>query len=148
MAGCLAVLCLAAGAIAVLRSGAFRSSAVPLTSASSALGTGGPTGSAGTAAHLPRGPSGTVRAYFAAINAHSYVKAWDLGGRNTGSTYVGYVNGFGTTAKDTVTIVSVSGSVVTARITAVQTDGTVKTYQGTYTVSKGVITQFNVQQVG
>jgi serine/threonine protein kinase len=146
--GCLAVLCLAAGTIAVLRSGAFRSSTGPLTSASSALRTGGPTGSAGTATHVRRGPSGTVRAYFAALNAHNYVKAWDLGGRNTGSSYVGYVNGFGTTAKDTVTIVSVSGSVVTARITAVQTDGTVKTYQGTYTVNKGVITQFNVRQVG
>jgi hypothetical protein len=146
--GCLAVLCLAGGAIAVLRSGAFRSSATPLTSASSALRTGGQTGSAGTATHVARSPSGTVGAYFAALNDHDYVKAWDLGGRYTGSAYTGYVNGFGTTAKDTVTIVSVSGSVVTARITAMQTDGTVKTYQGTYTVNKGVITQFNVQQVG
>jgi serine/threonine protein kinase len=146
--GCLAVLCLAAGAIAVLRSGASRSSAAPLTSASSALRTGGPTGSAGTATHVARSPSGTLRAYFAALNDHDYVKAWDLGGRYTGSAYTGYVNGFGATAKDTVTIVSVSGSVVTARITAVQTDGTVKTYQGTYTVNKGVITQFNVQQTG
>ncbi len=148
LAGCLAVVCLAAAAIAAVRSGAFRSSKVPLTSASSVLRTGGPAGSAGTAAHLPRGPSRTVRAYFAAINAHNYLRAWDLGGRDTGSSYVGYVNGFGTTVKDTVTIVSVSGSVVTARITAMQTDGAVKTYQGTYTVIKGVITQFNVQQVG
>ena len=131
-----------------MRSGPFRSSKVPLTSASSALRTGGQAGSAGTATHVPRGPSGTVRAYFAAINAHNYVRAWDLGGHDTGSSYVDYVNGFGTTAKDTVTIVSVSGSVVTARVAAMQTDGAVKTYQGTYTVNKGVITQFNVQQVG
>ena len=145
--GCLVVLCLAAGAVAVLRSGAFRSFTAPLTSASSSLRTGG-TGSAGPATHVPRGPSGTVRAYFAALNAHNYVKAWDLGGRNTGSSYTDYVNGFGTTAKDTVTIVSVSGQVVTARITAVQTDGTIKVYQGTYTVIHSVITQFNVQRVG
>ena len=143
--GCLVVLGLAAGAVAALRSDAFRSSTAPLTSASSSLRTGGTTGSAGPATHVP---SGTVRAYFAALNAHNYVKAWDLGGRNTGSSYTDYVNGFGTTAKDTVTIVSVSGHVVTARITAVQTDGTIKVYQGTYTVNHGVITQFNVQRVG
>ena len=37
---------------------------------------------------------------------------------------------------------------VTALITALQTDGTVKTFQGTYTVNRGVITLFNVQRVG
>jgi hypothetical protein len=37
--------------------------------------------------------------------------------------------------------------VVTARLLAYQTDGTVKTYQGTYTVQNGEISQSNVQQV-
>jgi len=37
--------------------------------------------------------------------------------------------------------------VVTARVAALQTDGTVKTYQGTYTVSNRVISHFNVHQV-
>ena len=146
MAGCLVVLCLA-GAIAALRSGAFRSARAPLTGASSSLRTGG-TGSTSPARHLAGSPSGTVRAYFAALNAHNFVRAWDLGGRNTGSSYTDYVNGFGTTAKDTVTIVSVSGNVVTARITAQQTNDTIKIYQGTYTVNHGVITRFNVQRVG
>jgi hypothetical protein len=36
--------------------------------------------------------------------------------------------------------------VVTARLVATQTDGAVKTYQGAYTVTGGVITQFSVQQ--
>jgi hypothetical protein len=40
----------------------------------------------------------------------------------------------------------VSGDLVTAQVTAEQTNGTVKTYQGTYTVTSGVITQFNVRQ--
>ena len=40
------------------------------------------------------------------------------------------------------------GHVVTARITAHQTDGTVGTYQGTYTVHNGVIVGFDVLQVG
>jgi len=40
------------------------------------------------------------------------------------------------------------GHVVTARITALQADGTVKTFQGNYTVNDGVITQFSVQPAG
>jgi hypothetical protein len=43
---------------------------------------------------------------------------------------------------------SVSGNVVTARLAAQQTDGTVRTYQGTYTVRNGAIVDFNVRQVG
>jgi hypothetical protein len=46
-----------------------------------------------------------------------------------------------------VTIQSVSGDVVTAQLVAQQTNGTVKTYQGSYTVEGGVITRFSVQQV-
>jgi hypothetical protein len=58
------------------------------------------------------------------------------------------IRGFGTMARDALTIVSVSRHVVTARITAHQTDGTVDTYQGTYTVHNGVIVGFDVLQVG
>jgi hypothetical protein len=89
----------------------------------------------------------TVRAYYSAINHQRYARAWRLGGRNTGSTYQNFVSGFATTAHDGVTIQSVSGDVVTAQVVAEQTDGTVKTYQGTYTVNDGVITQFNVHQI-
>lgn len=94
------------------------------------------------------GPAATVRAYVAAINGHDFARAWSLGGRNTGRSYSSFVRGFSTTARDTLTIVSVSGDVVTARLTAQQTDGTVDTYQGTYTVEGGVIIGFDVLQVG
>jgi transcriptional regulator with XRE-family HTH domain len=94
------------------------------------------------------GPAATVRAYVAAINGHDYARAWSLGGRNTGRSYPSFVSGFSTTARDTLTMVSVSGDVVTARLTAQQTDGTVDTYQGTYTVDSGVIVGFDVFQVG
>jgi transcriptional regulator with XRE-family HTH domain len=94
------------------------------------------------------GPVATVRAYVAAINGRHYARAWRLGGRNTGGTYPQFVSGFGTTARDALTIVSVSHHVVTARITAHQTDGAVATYQGTYTVDSGVIVGFDVLQVG
>jgi cytoskeleton protein RodZ len=99
---------------------------------------------------LPRPPTGpvtTVRAYVAAINGHDYARAWGLGGRNAGGSYASFVSGFSTTARDTLTIVSMSGDVVTARLTAQQTDGTVNTYQGTYTVDHGVIVGFDVFQV-
>jgi hypothetical protein len=106
------------------------------------------TGSASASAGPPADPADTVRAYFAAINNRDYAQAWKLGGQHTGSSYSAFVGGLTTTANDTVTILSVAGNVVTARLTAQQTDGTVKTYQGTYTVSNGVIIGFNVRQVG
>ena len=133
-----------------------------------AAGSGAPAGSSGPSAPassaptapasssaIPRPPSppppgvlaATVRSYYAAINHHRYARAWRLGGRNTGQTYHAYISGFAGTAHDTVTIQSVSGDVVTAQLVAQQTNGTVKTYQGSYTVEGGVITQFSVQQV-
>ena len=59
-----------------------------------------------------------------------------------------FAQGFGTTAKDTLIILSVSGNVVTARLVAVQTDGSIKTYQGRYAVEHGVITKSNVTRIG
>lgn len=105
-------------------------------------------GSAAPPAGPAAGPADTVRAYFAAINNHDYAQAWELGGQHTGYSYASFVDGFSGTASDSVTILSVSGNVVTAQLTAQQASGTVKTYQGTYTVSDGVIVAFDVRQVG
>ncbi len=99
-------------------------------------------------ARTPVRPAATVRAYVAAINGHHYARAWRLGGRNAGGSYPSFVGGFNGTAKDTLAILSVSGDVVTARLNAQQSDGTVDTYQGTYTVHHGVITGFDVVQAG
>jgi cytoskeletal protein RodZ len=101
-----------------------------------------------TPARRPMRPAATVRAYITAINRHHFARAWRLGGRNAGGSYPAFVSGFAGTARDTLTIVSVSGDVVTARLSALQTDGTVNTYQGTYTVHHGVIIGFDVAQVG
>jgi hypothetical protein len=95
----------------------------------------------------PMRPTDTVRAYIAAINGHHYARAWRLGGRNLGGSYASFVSGFAGTARDTLTIVSASGDVVTARLSAKQTDGAVDTYQGTYTVHHGVIIGADVAQV-
>jgi hypothetical protein len=94
----------------------------------------------------PRGAAATVKAYFAAINRRAYAAAWRLGGKNTGQSYRAFVNGLSGTADDTVSIISVNGRTVTAQLTAQQSDGTIKTFQGTYTVTRGVIARFHVQQ--
>jgi serine/threonine-protein kinase len=95
------------------------------------------------------GPAATVQAYFAAINAHDYARAWALGGKNIAKTsYSGFASGFNGTAKDNVTVVSVAGDVVTVKLAAVQTDGSVKHYAGTYTAANGVITQSHIEPVG
>ncbi|MGH3230258.1 MAG: protein kinase domain-containing protein [Streptosporangiaceae bacterium] len=104
--------------------------------------------SATTAPVTSLGPAAAVRAYFAAINAHDYARAWALGGKNTAPSYSSFASGFNGTAKDEVTVVSVAGDVVTVKLAAVQTDGSVKHYQGTYTVANGVITQSQIQTVG
>ncbi len=91
-------------------------------------------------------PARTVREYFAAINHHRYLIAWRLSGQQ--ESYKTFVAGFDGTAHDTVTILSTKGNVVSARLIARQSDGTVKTFAGTYTVSGGKITSTNVQQTG
>jgi hypothetical protein len=96
----------------------------------------------------PSGPAAVVQAYFAAINNKAYQTAWQLGGSNFSSSYSSFASGFSTTASDKVTILSVNGSIVTVQLAAQQTNGTVKTFQGTYTVTGGVITNSNIQQVG
>jgi cytoskeletal protein RodZ len=109
---------------------------------------GAPTSRRTGAGRTPTGPAATVRAYVAAIDNHRYARAWRLGGRNAGGSYSSFVSGFSATARDTLTIVSVSGDVVTAQLTARQADGTTMVYEGTYTVDDGVIVGFDVLQVG
>jgi hypothetical protein len=93
------------------------------------------------------GPAATVRAYYAAINDHDYPRAWTLvgGTKSQNTSYNGFVQGFNGTQSDNVTIVSVSGNVVTVKLAATQTSGAVHNYQGTYTVTNGVITQSSIQ---
>ncbi len=109
-------------------------------------GTAPGTGRHGTAAG-PAGPAATVSAYIAAINKHQYAKAWRLGGRNSSATYPAFVQGFGTTSRDTLIILSVSGNVVSVELVAEQADGTVRTYQGSYTVHDGIIVMSHIEQI-
>jgi serine/threonine protein kinase len=93
-------------------------------------------------------PATTVQRYIAAINAHDYRRAWLLGGDHSGSTYAAFTQGFKTTRKDSVSILEVSGDAVRARVTALQSDGTVQIYQGFYIVQDGAITGFKIVRIG
>ena len=90
-------------------------------------------------------PARVVREYFAAINSHRYALAYELGSRSESLGV--FEKGFADTALDKVTIQSVSGNVVTAHLVALQTNGTVKTFQGTYTIVNGRISKSNIQQL-
>ncbi|MET9686323.1 hypothetical protein [Streptomyces coeruleorubidus] len=91
-------------------------------------------------------PEGTVKAYFDAINAGDYKRAWELGGKNLQEgSYSSFVQGFEDTAHDSVTIVSVQGNTVEVELDATQTDGTHRYFAGTYTVRNGVIVAADIQ---
>jgi hypothetical protein len=93
-------------------------------------------------------PAGTVRAYFRAINVQNYARAWELDDVvHQRQDYQQFVSGLAGTVRDTVRILSVNGDIVTARLVAIQTTGPTKVFQGTYTVTDGVISATDVQQI-
>ncbi|MEV0114123.1 excalibur calcium-binding domain-containing protein [Streptomyces sp. NPDC050844] len=91
--------------------------------------------------------SSVVREYFAAINAHDYRRAWDLGGKNLSDSYAAFVKGFAGTAHDTVHILRTDGDTVSVRLEATQTDGSVRVFEGTYTAHGGTIIAADLREV-
>ncbi|HSR85109.1 MAG TPA: serine/threonine-protein kinase [Streptosporangiaceae bacterium] len=89
-------------------------------------------------------PDQTVREYFAAINHRRYLEAWRLSGET--EPYPKFRAGYAGTLRDDVTIVAVNGNVVTAKLSALQASGKVKTFRGTYTITNGIISATNVIQ--
>jgi hypothetical protein len=89
-----------------------------------------------------------VDQFYADITNHDYPTAWSLGGDNiSGTDYNSWVAGYSTTARLNLgTDATWNGPTVNAELIAVQTDGSVKTYQGTYTVIGGVITAASIVQ--
>lgn len=104
-----------------------------------------------TAAAPVTDPEATVIGYFDAINNRDFRRAWELGGKNTASSYSSFADGFATTEWAGAEILDLSGDpgggVVTARLTTLETDGTSKVFQGEYTVRNGVISDFRVHRV-
>ena len=113
--------------------------------------TGGSTSSASSPSSPsptpPSSPAAVVVTAYADLNRHDYQGAYNLGlGRNNQS-YQSFVDGYATTASDTVTVTGVNGDVVSVSLVASKTDGSRHTYTGTYTVTGGVITGADIQQV-
>lgn len=61
--------------------------------------------------------------------------------------YEAFVDGLAGTERDTVRILGVEGDTVRAEVEALQTDGSLKVFEGTYTVRSGVITAAEVREV-
>lgn len=92
------------------------------------------------------GPTETVQRYYDAINSADFATAWDLGGKNFGTSYSTYVSGFAETARDALSVTDARGDTVYVDITAYQTDGAQHTYSGTYTVLDGVIVGADIER--
>jgi serine/threonine protein kinase len=93
-------------------------------------------------------PPTVVKRYYAAISRRAYLRAWQLGGDHTTSSFASFKAGFSDTVRDVVVITGWQGYTVTADFKAVHKNGTVSSYMGTYVVGNGVITSFSVHQVG
>ena len=92
-----------------------------------------------------------VQQFYQDITNHNYPAAWALGGKNldNGVGYDRWAAGYATTASiDLTTYGQWSNGTVYASLSALQTDGTVKTYYGTYTVSGGQIVAAHIKQTG
>ncbi|MER7397885.1 excalibur calcium-binding domain-containing protein [Streptomyces sp. NPDC000151] len=77
-----------------------------------------------------------------------YQQAWALGGKNLGGSYSAFTEGFADTLQDTVHILGVEGGRVTVHLDALQSDGSVRSFAGTYTVADGVITGASIRATG
>jgi hypothetical protein len=94
-------------------------------------------------------PGAVVQQFYADISAHDYLAAWNLGGKNLagGASYDSWVAGYSTTKSIGVSSFNDTGSnTVFADIAATQTDGSFRSYSGTYTVHNGVITSANIKR--
>jgi len=92
-----------------------------------------------------------VTQFYQDITDQDYSAAWAIGGSNLngGVGYDAWVAGYSATASISLGTFSYFGSdQCSVDISALQTDGTVKTYSGTYTVENGVIVAANIVQTG
>jgi hypothetical protein len=95
-------------------------------------------------------PWAVVSEYYGDIESGDYSDAYALlsSGSVTGQTYQQFVNGFACTSVEDLNEVSSAADTVTVTLNATQCDGTVQSYQGSYTVQHGLITAANVAETG
>lgn len=96
--------------------------------------------------------SAVVVQYYQDVTDQNYAAAWAIGGNNlaalNGQSYGQWVAGYqDTTASINVNTASnFDSDTAEVTISAVQLDGTINTYAGTYTVTNGIITGADIQQ--
>ncbi|HEX4063663.1 MAG TPA: hypothetical protein VHY58_21820 [Streptosporangiaceae bacterium] len=95
-------------------------------------------------------PWSVVSEYYGDLESGDYKDAYALlsSGNVTGQTYQQFVNGFACTSYDDLAELGTTGDTVSVSLDALQCDGTVNRYQGTYTVENGLITAADIQQTG
>jgi hypothetical protein len=94
-------------------------------------------------------PDTVVTNYYTAINDHDYRTAYRLNEKaQSDESFTTFKVGFTGTRYDNLTITGVTGETVSINLTADQTDGSVKTYEGTYTVRHGKIVDATIKQTG
>jgi len=121
----------------------------PVTGSSRAHASSGAPSSPATSSPAASSPGTVVTDYYNAINAHRFHAAYELNAQAQGSEpFANFRDGFAGTQNDVLTITGVSGETVSFRLTANQTDGSAKLYQGSYTVQNGKIVASNVVQTG
>ena len=121
--------------------------AKPIASATAAPAPAAPAPAAPAPAYS--NPTAVVAQFYQDITDHDYAAAWSLGGQNLsgGTGYTAWVAGYATTASIYLSTYGTwSNGTVWANITATQSDGSVRPYYGTYTVSDGVIVAANIAQ--
>ncbi|MFJ8911401.1 hypothetical protein [Amycolatopsis sp. NPDC102389] len=91
----------------------------------------------------------TVIAFYDALNRRDYLTAWNLGGQRLakGGTYASWAGGYATTSWVALTVRSTSGNTVYVDLSARQTDGSLRAFSGSYTVSGGAITGAKVKRL-
>jgi len=90
-----------------------------------------------------------VTQFYQDITDHNYPAAWAAGGRNVsgGVGYDAWVAGYGTTESISLGAFSSFGSgQVQTVLSALQADGAVNTYTGTYTVQSGIVVAAHIVQ--
>ncbi|HEX2322362.1 MAG TPA: serine/threonine-protein kinase [Streptosporangiaceae bacterium] len=110
---------------------------------------GSPSSSPSSSPVTPASPGTVVTEFYNAINNHQYRTAYRLNEvAQSRDSFATFKQGYADTQYDKLTITGVSGNVVSFNLTADQTNGSVKTFQGTYTVRHGKIADANVTQTG
>ncbi|MFD8619359.1 excalibur calcium-binding domain-containing protein [Streptomyces sp. NPDC059513] len=95
----------------------------------------------------PLSAEATVAACFDAVNDQEHREAWELGGKSLAGDHGAFVDSLAGTERDTVRSLGVEGDTVRAELEALQSDGSLRPFEGTYTVRSGVITSADVREV-